>query len=160
MEYAVHIELERGGARAFTEDEAEQLAEIGGGASYSPDRIGTTMTVDAAGPAQAATKALRQVDKILGRGEPVAVEILTVDEQDRVLAGPAFPELAGITEIADMLGVTRQRASSLQKLHAFPAPVAHLASGPVWRKGDLSRFAETWERKPGRPPKAPASRVG
>jgi hypothetical protein len=35
----------------------------------------------------------------------------------------------------------------------FPAPVGELASGPVWLEGDLSRFMDTWERKPGRPRK-------
>jgi predicted DNA-binding protein (UPF0251 family) len=137
----------------YTEADALRLAELDGAASFSTERLGVTMTIDASGPAQAITKALRKIAKADVRGEPVAVEVLTTAEQDRQLAEPAFPELAGVSEIAELLGVSRQRASSVQHLEAFPAPVAELRSGPVWRKADLTRFAETWERKPGRPRK-------
>jgi hypothetical protein len=154
MEYAVTIDLEQ---RIpiyvpFTEAEAVRLAELGG-VGFCPERLDVTLTVDAAGPAQAITKALARIAKAEVRGEPVAVEVLTTAEQDRRLAEPVFPELAGVSEIAELLGVSRQRASSVQHLEAFPAPVAELRSGPVWRKADLTRFAETWERKPGRPRK-------
>jgi hypothetical protein len=151
MEYAVTVDLV--GEKKFTEDEALRLAEFGA-ASYSPERLGVTMTIDAPGPALAVSKALAKIHRTDVHGEPVAVEVLTTAEQDRQLAEPAFPELAGVSEIAELLGVSRQRASSVQHLEAFPAPVAELRSGPVWRKADLTRFAETWERKPGRPRKS------
>lgn len=86
-------------------------------------------------------------------GTPVAVEAMTNAEFDRRLEEPAFPQLAGIAEVADLLRVSRQRASELQTRSGFPAPVAQLRSGPVWRIGDLSRFDAEWDRKPGRPPK-------
>lgn len=84
-------------------------------------------------------------------GAVVAVEVLTEADLDRQLAEPAFPELVGVAEVAEMLGVTRQRASALQTRSGFPTPVAVLRSGPVWRRGDLSTFAEEWTRQPGRP---------
>jgi hypothetical protein len=63
-------------------------------------------------------------------------------------------ELVGVTELAEMLGVTRQRASELRTRPGFPAPIADLASGPVWKSSSLRRFVDTWERRPGRPRKA------
>jgi hypothetical protein len=89
-------------------------------------------------------------------GDVVFVEVMTTEEQDRRLAEPPFPELVGVSEIAEIFAVTRQRASALRKTPGFPAPVAELAGGPIWRRGDLTRFAETWPRRRGRPPKVVA----
>jgi len=59
----------------------------------------------------------------------------------------------GVTEIAQMLGVSRQRVMELRQRDDFPEPVAELAAGPVWRVFNLQRFIEEWPRKPGRPKK-------
>ena len=139
----------------LTEDHLFDVAELGGAATGRPGDhdISATMTVDAGDiPAAAAAAIERMGERVAG--EPAGVEVLTTDEADRRLEAPAFPELVGISEISDMLGVSRQRASALQTNTGFPAPVAVLRSGPVWRKGDLSTFAEAWARKPGRPRKA------
>ena len=82
----------------------------------------------------------------------VRAEALTFEEQDRELESPNFPELVGVSEIADILGVTRQRASALAKTASFPVPVATLASGPVWTRPSLNRFIDEWPRREGRPP--------
>jgi len=83
----------------------------------------------------------------------VRVDAMTYEEQDRDLATPSFPELVGVSEVAGLLGVTRQRASALAKSPAFPAPVAVLSAGPVWARPSLNRFVEDWPRKNGRPTK-------
>lgn len=62
-------------------------------------------------------------------------------------------ELAGTSEVADLLGVSRQRVSQLAARDDAPAPIARLKSGPVWYFSDWSVFAEGWHRKPGRVPK-------
>lgn len=70
--------------------------------------------------------------------------------------------LVGISEIAQMLGVTRQRAVQLvADYRDFPAPAASLAAGRIWRR----RQVEAWmnkhpERKPGRPTGKPSSGAG
>lgn len=47
----------------------------------------------------------------------------------------------GVHEIAEMLGVTRQRVNQLvHSSKGFPAPVAELAAGRVWRRSDV----EAW----------------
>ena len=60
---------------------------------------------------------------------------------------------AGVTEVAQMLGVSRQRVMQLRQRDDFPEPVAELAAGPVWKMFNLQRFVEEWPRKPGRPKK-------
>jgi len=84
----------------------------------------------------------------------VRADVMTFEEQDRELATPNFPELVGVSEVADLLGVSRQRASALAKSSGFPLPVAVLAAGPVWTRPSLNRFVDEWPRKNGRPPKA------
>jgi len=63
----------------------------------------------------------------------------------------------GLAEVAALFGVSKQRVSELRATPRFPAPVAELAAGPVWKASTLGRFLESWERKPGRPRKAVAS---
>lgn len=44
-------------------------------------------------------------------------------------------DLVGIFEIAAMLGVSRQRVDKLSRSDGtFPAPVAELHAGRIWRK--------------------------
>jgi hypothetical protein len=82
-------------------------------------------------------------------------EVMTEDYRDRSLERE--PErFVGVAEVADLLGVSKQRVSQLEAVDGFPAPVARLASGPVWRVSNLQRFVEGWHRKPGRRPKEEA----
>jgi hypothetical protein len=55
-------------------------------------------------------------------------------------------DLLGTAEIADLLGVSRQRADQLSRGDAFPAPVAELRSGRIWQRADV----EAWARSTGR----------
>jgi predicted DNA-binding transcriptional regulator AlpA len=54
--------------------------------------------------------------------------------------------LMGVAEIADLLGVTRQRVTQLAKVNGFPQPTLRLAAGPVWESADVER----WAREAGR----------
>jgi hypothetical protein len=78
------------------------------------------------------------------------VELFTASYLDRELEQE--PEgFVGVTEIAQELGVSRQRVSELRTRPDFPAPIAELAAGPVWKLSNLRRFIREWPRKPGRP---------
>lgn len=52
----------------------------------------------------------------------------------------------GAAEVAEYLGVSRQRVLQLREKPDFPAPVSHLASGPIWESADV----EKWARETGR----------
>lgn len=54
--------------------------------------------------------------------------------------------LASRGDLAEMLGISRQRARTLTERDGFPAPVAVLRTGPVWRLEDL----QAWAAKVGR----------
>lgn len=54
--------------------------------------------------------------------------------------------LMGVAEVADFLGVTRQRVHQLRQGEGFPAPAAELKAGPVWESADVER----WAREQGR----------
>jgi len=61
--------------------------------------------------------------------------------------------LVGMAEIAEMLGVTRQRADQLTRAYAdFPKPEAELSAGRVWKRAAIERWIRAHPvRKPGRP---------
>lgn len=64
--------------------------------------------------------------------------------------------LVGLSEIAMMLDVTKQRASQLVRDYQdFPAPVAELASGRIWETAAVEEWAKAHPvRSPGRPTSA------
>lgn len=58
--------------------------------------------------------------------------------------------LVGVAEIAEMLGVSRQRVDAISRTHEdFPAPEAELASGRIWLRKEI----EAWARRSGRIPR-------
>lgn len=54
--------------------------------------------------------------------------------------------LAGVSEIAALLGVSRQYASVLSARRDFPEPVATLAMGKVWSLDDVRAWAKETDR--------------
>lgn len=66
--------------------------------------------------------------------------------------------LVGLSEIATMLGVSRQRAGQLVRDYDdFPPPVAELASGRIWETTAVEAWANA---HPVRPPGRPAGESG
>lgn len=49
--------------------------------------------------------------------------------------------LASRGELAEMLGISRQRTRILTERDDFPHPAALLRTGPVWRLEDLQKWA-------------------
>jgi prophage regulatory protein len=63
-------------------------------------------------------------------------------------------ELAGLAEVAEILGVPKRTAARYVQRGDFPEPLDRLASGPVWLRTDV----QAWGRdhlplRTGRPPK-------
>lgn len=78
------------------------------------------------------------------------VEVRSEEEMDKYLDSMEFPELVGLTEIAEMAGVSRQRANTLVKQQTFPVPIVTVAAGQFRLKAAVENWLSTWERKPGR----------
>lgn len=61
--------------------------------------------------------------------------------QRRLDATKARSALVGISEAAEILGVSKQRVSQLADLPSFPRPLARLRCGPVWGDAAVRSFA-------------------
>ena len=50
-------------------------------------------------------------------------------------------EVMAAAEIADYLGVSRQRVAVLVERPDFPDPIAHLSVGRIWRTSDVRQWS-------------------
>lgn len=124
--------------------------------SFGGNSIAFTVAVKNDDPEEAIREAVEVTDEALRNvGLPVwpVVEIEAVEWSrfEKQLEEPTYPALVGVAELASMLGVSKQRASTLSRDPRFPEPHQELASGPVWVESNVRDFDENWVRKPGRP---------
>jgi hypothetical protein len=64
---------------------------------------------------------------------------------DLTLGQMASSRLAGLAEVAELLGVNKRSASRYTQRPDFPEPLARLLSGPIW---DAAKV-EAWGAKHG-----------
>lgn len=84
-----------------------------------------------------------------------SIRALPEEDYLREIEHPAPSELMGPHEIAEYLGVSKQRVYDLQRTNSrFPSPIAHLAAGPVFTHESVEAFSRNWERKGGRQKKS------
>ncbi|MFD7980255.1 hypothetical protein [Streptomyces sp. NPDC059071] len=155
--WSIYVELGRRDAPDdLYEDLYEHLAAAAPSVGTAPNgNLSARVLVEASTARQAIDTGLKTVTaaaKNLGITEPVVgVEAITEEELDRRNADPAVPPLVGVSEIAELLGVTRGRAGQLTKLDDFPPAVATLKSGPVFVREQVEAFGRNWDRRGGRP---------
>ena len=64
--------------------------------------------------------------------------------------------LAGLAEVAELLGVNKRSASRYTRRADFPEPLARLSSGPIWNAAEVEVWgAEHGPFRRGRPAKRP-----
>lgn len=149
--YAGHVPGE-----AELDEWTDKLAEHGvafgvPGEHDKPRLMSATISLQASTLRQATQDALRLVEGVTG-SKALVLEVLPTHEFDRRLDQPQVPELVGYAEIAEILGVSRQRAREMATtIKPFPAPAVVVATGPLFVRLSVESFAKTWERKPGRP---------
>jgi len=140
------------------------VASAGGPAGGPGATFGLTMVVDDASlpfgiAGVCALEIFEQACGKVGLAHRGIARVEVVDAQylDRELTRE--PEsFLGVSEIAELLGVSRQRVAELRAREDFPWPVAELAAGPVWTLSSLTRFIAGWPRRPGRPRRSAAGR--
>jgi hypothetical protein len=49
-----------------------------------------------------------------------------------------------LVDIAELLGVTKQRAHQIAEEKGFPAPLAEDARGRVWSRHEVAAWAKRW----------------
>lgn len=58
-----------------------------------------------------------------------------------------LPRVAGVAEAAQILGWDKRRVITYLNRGRFPQPFQALASGRVWLRSDVERFAEEWRAR-------------
>lgn len=136
-------------------DILDALAEHHASTAVSTGRGSLSLTASAPDAVQAAAlipEILAKVQPITGDVTVVSLEILSEDALQASLDEPEIPDLVGLTEIAAMAGVSRQRANAIVKQDSFPSPVLTLAAGQFRTRAAVQNWVENWTRKPGRKP--------
>ena len=54
--------------------------------------------------------------------------------------------MVGVTEIGELLGVSRQRVDQLARSEGFPEPIGEIRAGRIWSR----QAVEDWARANGR----------
>lgn len=137
-------------------DLAEFLGEYGAAVSHARGRYSVRLALEAPSAELAVSEAMKIVGTFGEKaGLPswpfVDVRATAWPEFERSLDAPTFPNVLGVSELAQLLGVSRQRVSELARRSHFPKPFAELAAGPIWLEPTIRRFVSEWERRPGRP---------
>jgi len=145
----------------FTEEHAEVILEAlekcGPAVSYSPKSLSARFGVEAETPQRAVIAGFRLFHSALSEigikptKNVVEVECQRLEDLDRSIEESNAPDIVGVAEVAEVLGVSKQRASELARSTDFPRPLVHLASGPVWKSSAIVRYVKDWGRRPGRP---------
>ena len=121
------------------------------------ERFAVTGTIMCPDWQKASDVVAHTVGNVIGALEPISVETVDLDEYDRRANAATLPDVVSSTEVAEMLGVTRQRVLQLANDPRFPEPLFRLATGSIWSVDAIRAFEAKWERKPGRrPAKVPA----
>lgn len=143
-------------------DILDALADFHVSPAVTPNGGCISLTASAPDAIQAAA----MIPKIMAKAHPVigdftltAVEIRNECEFQIRLDEPEIPDLVGLTEIAEMAGVSRQRANTIVKQEGFPAPVLTLAAGQFRTRAAVENWVENWTRKPGPKPGTGARRL-
>jgi hypothetical protein len=167
MDWSVYVEaagptsaepLDAERLEAFGERLADLHAAVSGSiAEGQRPSWSAQLTIEGAdAPLQAVSRALDAITIAARKaGLPpwpvVKLEATEWTRFDAELDEPNTPDLVGVHELAELVGVRPQRASVLARRPDFPAPLAVLAAGPVWDLRMVERFVRDWARKPGRP---------
>lgn len=142
------------------DDLTDALAARSAVVTYSPTGWAVRLSIDAEAEVQALARGhditlTQAVRAGLPAWPVVRVEAVREDVLDEELSTPNLPDLVSGPEAGRILGVNRQRVHQLAHEHPdFPKPLYTLAVGSLWDRPAVEKFADTWQRKSGRPRKA------
>jgi predicted DNA-binding transcriptional regulator AlpA len=126
------------------------VEDVVGWASFG--KVGAMFHLEAGDVATAAAQGSRVFQRALRRAD-VRARIAYL-EVGSGMDDDEEPALVGATDVARMIGVSRQRVYQLAATVAFPRAVAQLARGAMWRRADVEgwiavRAAQTARRMEG-----------
>ncbi len=86
------------------------------------------------------------MDECLDRFRRSAEEAFGTDSPLSLIV-EILPLLAGVAEAARVMGWDKRRVITYIDRGRFPAPVQALASGRIWLRSDVERFAREWRAR-------------
>lgn len=84
--------------------------------------------------------AVRIVVKNFGNG---LGRVVYTDAQNRLISENMEPLVIGLSEVATLLGWSKQQVSVYISRDSFPEPAIRLASGPLWMIDDITAFKDS-----------------
>lgn len=145
-----HVNVTFSAAEPFSDDtpfdvsdELERFAAVLS-VSRALDSGTAAMTVEASDALDAIKQGRDALTEALGN-HGIIPTVTGVRAQDPAefqaeLESPAYPPVVGYAEIADMAGVSRQRARQFADKETFPHPVIRTAQGPLFNLPAIERW--------------------
>lgn len=133
-------------------DAIEILADHAAVATIDRSGLGGSiqLTVEAESAEEAARMSAHLVNTALTPitdPKVIGIDTMTQEAFEAELQRPVIPELVGLSEIADMASVTRQRAHQLARTPGFPPVVVETRQGPLMTKAAVSKWVERRKRR-------------
>lgn len=138
-------------------DLLEALADYAAAGSVARDGAAGSLQLSISAPTidEAIDLAITVVRDALAQhvtgAEVTGIDVMNQQAFDEELAQPLYPEVVGYAEIAQMAGVSRQRARQFSQIPSFPSPVIVTAQGPLMSKVAVDTWIKTRNTRPGRP---------
>ena len=74
-------------------------------------------------------------------------ELRTVTGDDVALTVEVVPDVVGVAEAAEVMGWDKRRVVTYIDRGSFPEPITSLASGRIWLREDVQRYADEWRAR-------------
>lgn len=71
-------------------------------------------------------------------------ELRKVTGDDVTLTIDVIPQVVGVAEAAEIMGWDKRRVVTYLDREQFPEPLTSLASGRIWLREDVERYARDW----------------
>jgi len=78
-------------------------------------------------------------------------ELRKITGDDVTLTLEVVPQIVGVAEAAEIMGWDKRRVVTYLDRGQFPEPLTSLASGRIWLREDIERFADEWRERHPRP---------
>ena len=78
-------------------------------------------------------------------------ELRKITGDDVTLTLEVVPQIVGVAEAAEIMGWDKRRVVTYLDRDQFPEPLTSLASGRIWLREDVERFADEWRERHPRP---------
>jgi len=128
----------------------DDLAEFRPHVSVCGPRLEVTVTVEADDASWAGKKAETLVTDWLNNNHIPYDRLLLEQVINDNYLQEQLNDLIGLMEVAELLGVSQQRASQLSRDPGFPGSIRNIAGRAVWSRKEVEHFMRhDWSRKRG-----------